>query len=237
MAIGNVTPDSFYAASRLSDPDQVLTWARSALADGATILDIGGCSTRPGSTPASEEEEWARVAPALEVLRDALPDTTLSLDTFRPEIAKRALDTFGEMIINDISGGCEQMYQLVWAHNVPYVLTIQGRYDALTILDYTQTSNWIIDPGFGFCGGVEADYACLHRMDELCAYQRPVLVGLSRKSMIWKPLGLTPDTCLMPTQALQLYALEHGATILRTHDVAATRQTITLYEHITNHKL
>ena len=86
----------------------------------------------------------------------------------------------------------------------------------------------ILDPGFGFCGGVEQDYECLRRMDELKAYGRPILVGLSRKSMIWKPLGLTPDTCLTPTQALQLYALEHGATILRTHDVKETKQTIDL---------
>ena len=110
MAIGNVTPDSFYAASRLGSTDAVVSWAQQALADGADILDIGACSTRPGSTPASEEEEWRRLEPALAALRSALPEAQLSVDTFRPEIARRALDQFGSLIINDISGGCESMY-------------------------------------------------------------------------------------------------------------------------------
>lgn len=229
MAIGNVTPDSFYAASRLTNEDQVIAWAHTALADGADILDIGACSTRPGSTPVSESEEWRRLEPALKALRATLPDAQLSVDTFRPEIARRALEQFGPLIINDISGGSDAMYDIVLAHSVPYVFTLAGRYNQLSILDHCAMRNLVIlDPGFGFCGGVGQDYECLRRMDELKAYNRPILVGLSRKSMIWKPLGLTPDTCLTPTQALQLYALEHGATILRTHDVKETKQTIDL---------
>ena len=231
MAIGNVTPDSFYAPSRLQDADHVVAWAKAALADGAEILDIGGCSTRPGSTPASEEEEWRRVEPALDAIRKALPDAQLSLDTFRPEIARRALTQFGNMIINDISGGCEAMYEVVEQMHAPYVLTIQGDYDRLQILN-KRDIDWILDPGFGFCGGVEADYECLRKMDTLQAYNLHILVGLSRKSMIWKALDLNPDTCLAPTQALQLYALEHGATILRTHDVVSTMQTVRLWERV-----
>lgn len=230
MAIGNVTPDSFYAASRLSDAAQVLTWAREALAAGADILDIGGCSTRPGSTPASEEDEWTRVAPALEILKKEMPSVPLSLDTFRPAIARQALERFGPMIINDISGGSEQMYELVQHYDVPYVFTFCGDYSKLSVLDRGNTDRWILDPGFGFIGSTEADYECMRRMDELKAYDRPVLVGLSRKSIVWRPLGLTPDTSLAPTQALQMYALEHGATIIRTHDVAETAQTIKLFE-------
>ena len=231
MAIGNVTPDSFYASSRLGDTPQIVAWARAALADGADILDIGGCSTRPGSTPASEEEEWKRVAPAIEALRETVPQAQLSLDTFRPEIARRALEAFGPMIINDISGGNETMYDLVRLHNVPYVFTFQGDYSKLNILDNARDAiQWILDPGFGFTGSTEADYECMRNMDQLRAYNLPILVGVSRKSMVWRPLGLKPETCLSATQALQMYALGHGATIIRTHDVRETAQTIKLYE-------
>lgn len=230
MAIGNVTPDSFYAGSRLANEDQVIAWARTALADGADILDIGGCSTRPGSTPVSEDEEWRRLEPALRVLRATLPDAQLSVDTFRPEIARRALEQFGPLIINDISGGCDAMYETVRRFRVPYIWTLRGDYARLKDQSSLAGIDLILDPGFGFCGGVEQDYECLRRMDELKAYGRPILVGLSRKSMIWKPLGLTPETCLTPTQALQLYAIEHGATILRTHDIKETKQIVKLSE-------
>lgn len=232
MAIGNVTPDSFYAASRLQSTDELVSWAEWSLEEGAEILDIGACSTRPGSTPVDEEGEWARLEPALSALKKALPDASLSLDTFRPEIARRALEQFGPMIINDISGGCDAMYELVRAHDVPYVLTICGKYSMLRLLDEAPDWNVIIDLGLGFCGGVEEDYECLRKMDQLQVYHRPILVGVSRKSMIYKPLGLTPETCLTPTMAIQLYALEHGATILRTHDVRATREIIQLYNKI-----
>ena len=234
MAIGNVTPDSFYAASRLSSTDAVVAWAQQALADGADILDIGACSTRPGSTPASEEEEWRRLAPALAALREALPDVQLSVDTFRPEIARRALEAFGPLIINDISGGCEAMFDIVRRAHVPYIWTLRGDLDLPARMPELRELNLILDPGFGFIGSTEADYACMRHMDSLRAYNRPVLVGVSRKSMVWRPLGLTPETCLEATQALQLYALEHGATILRTHDVAATRDTIKLFNNICN---
>ena len=232
MAIGNVTPDSFYAASRLADIDRLTAWAEQALSEGADILDVGACSTRPGSTPASEEEEWRRLEPALAVLRKHFPDAQLSLDTFRPEIARRALDQFGPMIINDISGGCEAMYALVRKQQVPYIWTLRGDLSLPAQALQMDGIDLILDPGFGFIGSTEADYACMRSLDTLRAYNRPVLVGISRKSMVYKPLGLTPDTCLMPTQAMQLYALEHGATILRTHDVKETKQTILLYEQL-----
>ena len=234
MAIGNVTPDSFYAASRLETERAILSWAEKALAEGAEILDIGGCSTRPGSTPASEEEEWRRVAPALEAIRSAFPDASLSLDTFRPEVARRALEQFGRMIINDISGGCEAMYEVVKKYHVPYIWTLRGdlalpaRHPEMGEMDV------ILDPGFGFFGSTEADYACMRHLDELRVYGKPILVGVSRKSMVWRPLGLTPETCLSATQALQLYALEHGATILRTHDVKETKQIVELWPFLSD---
>jgi dihydropteroate synthase len=230
MAIGNVTPDSFYPASRLTNSEQLEVWAHNALEDGADILDLGGCSTRPGSTPVDQEEEWRRVEPALNILKHKFPETQLSLDTFRPEIARRALDQFGPMIINDISGGCETMYDLVRYHDVPYVFTFRGDYSKLKILDHCRGIQWVLDPGFGFIGSTEADYECMRKMDQLRAYNYPVLVGLSRKSIVWRPLGLTPETSLPATQALQMYALEHGATIIRTHDVRETAQTIKLFE-------
>ena len=232
MAIGNVTPDSFYAASRLGSTESVVAWARQALADGASILDIGACSTRPGSTPASEEEEWRRLAPALEALREELPEAQLSVDTFRPEIARRALEQFGPLIINDISGGCEAMYEVVRRAQVPYIWTLCGNLDLPACMPEMRDMDLILDPGFGFIGSTEADYECMRNMDSLRAYHLPILVGVSRKSMVWRPLGLTPETCLEATQALQMYALEHGATILRTHDVAVTRQTIELFNQL-----
>ena len=241
MAIGNVTPDSFYAGSRLMDessriaPSLIISWAKQSLSDGADILDIGACSTRPNSTPASEEEEWRRLAPALEAVRGACPEAQLSIDTFRPSIARQALDRFGSLIINDISGGSDEMYRLVAEYNAPYIFTFSGDYSRLKILQDYPTASWILDPGFGFCGGVDADYDCLRRMDTLQAYNRPVLVGVSRKSMIYKPLSLTPETSLIPTQALHLYALEHGATILRAHDVRDTYNIVNLWNKI-NHK-
>jgi len=231
MAIGNVTPDSFYAASRLADTDRVLAWARSAVADGADILDIGGCSTRPGSTPASEEEEWTRVAPALKAIRKEMPEMLLSLDTFRSSIARRALEQFGPMIINDISGGCEAMYEIVREFEVPYIWTLSGDLELPKKMPQVcEMEGLILDPGFGFIGSTEADYACMRNMKQLQAYGKPILVGVSRKSMVWRPLGLTPETCLSATQALQLYAIEQGATILRTHDVKETRQITKLFE-------
>ena len=231
MAIGNVTPDSFYPASRLADMNQLEAWAGNALADGADILDIGACSTRPGSTPVDEAEEWRRLEPAFTVLKKNYPDASLSLDTFRPEIARRALEQFGPMIINDISGGCNAMYDLVRERKAPYIWTLRGD---LTLPGRMPMNDidLILDPGFGFIGSTEADYSCMREMDSLRAYNRPVLVGVSRKSMVYKPLGITPDTSLTPTQVLHFYALEHGATILRVHDVKEAKQTITLFEQL-----
>ena len=229
MAIGNVTPDSFYAASRLGTESDLMKWAETSLAAGADILDIGACSTRPGSTPVGEEEEWARLEPALAVLRTAIPQVPLSIDTFRSEIARRALEQFGLMTINDISGGNEAMYDVVRTAGAPYIWTLRGQLDLPARHPEMQDMDLILDPGFGFIGSTEADYDCLRHMSELKAYNRPILVGVSRKSMVYKPLGLTPERCLNATQVLHLYALQQGATILRVHDVAEARQTIELF--------
>ena len=232
MAIGNVTPDSFYAASRLRSEQQIVQWAQEALAQGADILDIGACSTRPNSTPASEEEEWTRLQPALTAIRRALPDAALSLDTFRPEIARRAVEQFGPMMINDISGGCEAMLQVVRTLRVPYIWTLRGQLDLPAQHPEMNDLDLILDPGFGFIGSPEADYTCMRHMAELKAYNRPILVGVSRKSMIWRTLGITPEESLSATQVLHLYALQQGATILRVHDVKEAKQTIELFNRL-----
>ena len=221
-----MTPDSFYASSRIANTDHVVAWARAALADGADLLDIGGCSTRPNSVFADEQTEWTRLEPALTAIREALPDASLSLDTFRPEIARRALTQFGPMIINDISGGSEEMISVVREFKVPYIWTLRGDLDLPNRRPEWKDIDLILDPGFGFIGSPEADYACMRQMDRLQAFQRPILIGVSRKSMIWKTLGITPEESLSATQVLHLYAIQHGATILRTHDVKETKQTI-----------
>ena len=170
--------------------------------------------------------------PALRAIKDVLPDTQLSLDTFRPEIARRALSQFGPMIVNDISGGDDAMYDVVRSYAVPYVWTLCGQLDLPSSLPEMNDIDLILDPGFGFIGSTEEDYACMRRMGDLQKYKRPVLVGVSRKSMLWRPLGLTPDTCLSATQALQMFALLQGATILRTHDVRETAQTVEIYNRL-----
>ena len=234
MAIGNVTPDSFYAASRLSSTQELLSWAQDSLSAGAEILDIGACSTRPGGELCSEEEEWRRLCPALEAIRTTLPDAILSVDTFRPEIARRALEQFGKLTINDISGGCDAMYEIVRRHQVPYIWTLRGDLNLPATRTDLQDIDLILDPGFGFIGSTEADYTCMQNMDTLRRFNRPILVGVSRKSMAWRLLGITPETSLPATQVLQFYALQHGATILRTHDVAETRHTIELFNKLEN---
>lgn len=236
MAILNVTPDSFYPASRIENTDHLLAAAQSALRDGAAILDIGACSTRPGSKPVDENVEWERLEPALQTIRTHLPDADLSIDTFRPAIARRALEQFGPITINDISGGCTEMYDIIRYWQVPYVWTMRGQLTP-SIEQWQEMKsmqNLILDPGLGFIGGPKQDFDCLRRLDVLQQYNRPVLVGVSRKSMIYKTLAVTPEECLTPSQVLQFYALQKGAHILRTHDVRDTIHTIRLYNTLCN---
>lgn len=237
MGIINVTPDSFYADSRVQSVIDVVATARRMVADGADIIDLGACSTRPNSQPVDADTEWQRLQPALQALRAELPDVRLSVDTFQPLVAQRALEEAGELIINDISGGCEAMYEVVRAFRVPYIWTLRGDYSRLKHINELADLSLILDPGFGFAGGVENDYRCLKEMDSLKAYGRPILVGVSRKSMLYRLLDTTPEDCLAPTQVLHFYALQHGATILRVHDVREARQTVTLYEKIMNNNV
>lgn len=249
MGIINVTPDSFYGGSRVGLAEAVAKAGRM-LAEGADILDVGGCSTRPGFAPPDAEEELARVVPAIAELRRHFPQAVISVDTYRAEVARRAIEA-GADIINDVSGldateyADKDMLATVAELNVPYVLTasfdmngialadtaaevvkwLQQRLNSLTLRG---VSDVIVDPGFGFGKSVEQNYALLRNLDLLSVLGCPVLAALSRKSMIFKRLGITPEESLAGTIALDTVALMKGAAMLRVHDVEPAAQTVKL---------
>ena len=250
MGIMNVTPDSFYAGSRFQSEYDILHRAEKMLEEGADIIDIGGVSTRPGSEYVSENEEYQRVIPAIKILRQTFgDDIVMSLDTFRPWIAKAGCDE-GCAIINDISGGCEEMYEVAAKYDVNYILMHfigeEGKMEEnhvyhdmmkeimeyfnerISLLKSCGVEKIIIDPGFGFSKTVEENHYLLDNLSDLKALGYPILVGLSRKSMLYKPLGITPEEALEATIQANLTAVQNGADILRVHDVAEHRKAITL---------
>ena len=259
MAIVNATPDSFYSASRTQSHKAVAERVERALSEGATILDIGGYSSRPDADDVSVEEEWQRVEMALSATKEVSGEVSVSVDTFRAEIVRRATDCFGEMIVNDITGGMgdKEMLKTVAELQLPYVamhmrgtpqtMCQQAQYgdvvaDVATELQERlaaisaagiELKRVALDPGFGFAKTVEQNYELLAGLYRLKALGQPLLVGVSRKSMIYKPLGITPDEALAATQAVHWEALRQGATILRVHDVKEAVQTIKLYEKFT----
>lgn len=257
MGILNATPDSFYAASRTLSPDADEEAFRQALhlrvqqmvSEGADILDVGACSTRPGFTPPSAEEEMRRLRLALAVCREGAPNVPLSVDTFRADVARFAVEEGGAHIINDISGGQldRQMFPTLARLHVPYVLTHWQEtphynhvtHDVLLALSRQVQHlremglcDIIIDPGFGFGKSLADNYVLLRHLDQLHELACPLLVGISRKSMIYKPLNATPDAVLPATSALHLQVLLHGANILRVHDVKAAADVITLSQQL-----
>ena len=259
MAIVNATPDSFYSASRTQSQKAVAERVERALSEGATILDIGGYSSRPDADDVSVEEEWQRVEMALSATKEVSGEVAISVDTFRAEIVRRATDCFGKIIVNDITGGLgdKEMFKTVAELQLPYVamhmrgtpqtMCQQAQYgdvvaDVATELQERLTAisaagielkRVALDPGFGFAKTVEQNYELLAGLHRLKALGQPLLVGVSRKSMIYKPLGITPDEALAATQAVHWEALRQGATILRVHDVKEAVQTIKLYEKFT----
>ena len=261
MAIVNLTPDSFYSGSRHITYEDACRSVEQAIADGATIIDLGGYSSRPGAEDISVDEEWARVRLGLEAVRSAKQGVVVSIDTFRSEIVRRAYAEFGEFIVNDISAGelDEDMLKSVAELGLKYVAmhmrgtpkTMQSLDDypegvVRSVCDYfvhrteeltkagIAKENIILDPGFGFAKSVEQNFELLAGLNSLCELGYPVLAGLSRKSMIYRPLDITPDEALPGSLALAWEAMRGGATILRVHDVRATRQVVdlfNLYEH------
>ena len=241
MGILNVTPDSFYSDSRAQTEHDIIMRARKLVTEGAAIVDIGACSTRPGSEPASEAEEMQRLRLALNTLRREMPQVVLSIDTFRPNVARMTVEEFGADIINDVSGGGEEMFRLVAKMGVPYVLSsVDGTmHDMLLTLaekvqllrDFGQ-KDIIIDPGFGFGKTLEQNYAVMCEMERLQVLGLPVLVGVSRKSMIYRRLGGSPAESLNGTTVLNTLSLMKGASILRVHDVREAVECVSIVEGV-----
>ena len=243
MGILNVTPDSFYAESRTSDEEHIAARVQQLMDDGADMIDIGGYSSRPGADDVSPEEEMNRLRRGLRVVRRLYPEVPISVDTFRADVARMCVEEEGADIINDISGGMmdRQMFRTVARLGVPYILMhMQGtpdtmqqapHYDNLrreVMLYFAEridrlcqmgAKDIIVDPGFGFGKTLEHNYELFHHLDDFNLFNLPLLVGISRKSMIYKLLGGTPQTSLNGTTVLNTIALMKGAHILRVHDV------------------
>jgi dihydropteroate synthase len=255
MAIVNLTPDSFYATSRSMTHADVVESVSRAIADGATIIDMGGYSSRPGAANVDVEEEWRRVHMGLSVAQSLDEGVVISIDTFRSEIVRRAVEAYGAIMVNDISAGeaDEEMLGVVAHYDLPYVaMHMRGTPDSMqTMTDYPEgvvrgvvdyfaqripqleaagikRERIILDPGFGFAKSVEQNWELLRGLDELRALGLPLLIGVSRKSMLYKPLGTTPEEVLPASLVVAWEALRSGAAILRVHDVAATRQVVEL---------
>lgn len=254
MGILNVTDDSFFAGCRASSEEDVARRVREIRDQRADCIDIGACSTRPGALPVDAELELERLLTAIAIVRSEWPDAVISVDTFRAHVARRCIEA-GADIINDISGGTldPDMFDTVAQLRVPYILMhMRGTPQTMSTLTQYEdvvadviselacklralrergVCDIIIDPGFGFAKNVEQNYQLLASLDEIRKMGLPVLVGISRKSMICKPLGITPADALPGTIALNSFALLHGASILRVHDVAQAvqaRDTLTI---------
>lgn len=254
MGILNITPDSFFDGGRYLDEIQLMERCENMLSDGATIIDIGAYSSRPGATDISTEEEQERLAKALQPIRKSFPDAIISVDTFRADVARFVVQEFNVNMINDISAGelDPDMLETVASCNVPYILmhmkgtpqTMQQNtnYDNLIndIIRYlAQRINLavqagikdiIVDPGFGFGKTIEQNFKLLANLGDFNIFQRPILVGLSRKSTVYKTLGTTPENALNGTLALETIALLNGANILRVHDVKETMEVLKLLD-------
>mgnify|MGYP003304565327 CR=1 FL=1 len=252
MGILNVTPDSFYSSSRVSD-DELIARAKAMINEGAKIIDVGACSTRPGAEPVSQKEELSRLHSALTLIDKELPDAVVSLDTFRGEVALECVKEHNVSIINDVSGydWDDAMFDAVCKLRMPYVLTHSpekpgalscGNNLVPDVIKHLSQKMWqlrqegvadiIIDPGFGFGKSLEQNYELFASMGELSLLDAPLLVGISRKSMITKLLGISVASALSGTVALNMAALERGAKILRVHDVNEAVQVVALWKAI-----
>lgn len=245
MGILNVTEESFYANSRTYTTAAIEQRTKEILDEGATIIDIGGCSTKPGLAPVSEEEEMQRLAMALSVVRATAPEAIVSVDTFRAAIAERCVKEFGVQIINDVSGGQadERMFATIADLQVPYVLTsgesqtlAYSLAESIDRLHLMGVNDIIVDPGFGFGKTLDDNYRIMAHLEELHLLGCPILVGVSRKSMIYNLLGGTPEESLNGTTALHAIALMKGAHILRVHDVRAAAEAVKIVEKLKSQK-
>ena len=257
MGIVNLTDDSYFAASRCPSPDMALKRIEKMLADGADIIDIGACSSRPGSTPVGPDEEWRRLEPVLKALAATFPDVRVSIDTYWASVVEKTYGLIGDFIVNDISAGEDDPLMLpvagrlgleyVAMHKRGTSVDMQSMtcYDDVVaeVIRYFNdfaikaqecgVRKWILDPGFGFAKTIDQNYTLLsklsHLKTEYSGHSPRVLVGLSRKSMIYRLLDITPEQALPATQALHMAALINGADILRVHDVKDASQVLKMF--------
>ena len=243
MGILNVTPDSFFAESRTSDDEQIATRVKQMMDEGADMIDIGGYSSRPGADDVSPQEEMKRLRRGLRIVRKLYPNVPISVDTFRADVARMCIEEEGADLINDIAAGMmdRQMFKTVARLGVPYIMMhMQGTPETMQLdphynnlrrevmlyfaeridrLCQMGAKDIIIDPGFGFGKTVEHNYELMNHLEDFSVFNLPILVGISRKSMIYKLIGGTPQTSLNGTTVLNTIALTKGAHILRVHDV------------------
>jgi dihydropteroate synthase len=255
MGILNITPDSFYDGGRYLRKEKWIKRVASMIDSGASIIDIGGASTRPGATEITPEEEWTRIAPVLESIVKTFPELCISVDTYYSYVADRSLQT-GASMINDISGGTfdGHMAEIIGKYNVPFVIMhVQGRpgnmqhdphYDdvvkeiyhffqnRIKALHLQGADKLILDPGFGFGKTVAHNYQLLKNLSHFLDLGYPVMAGLSRKSMINRVLGIKPQEALNGTTVLNTLALQQGAKILRVHDVKEAMEAVKLWEQV-----
>ena len=254
MGILNVTPDSFYAGSHGVTEGYIIDRIHQIMNEGASIIDIGACSTRPGADEVSIEEEMSRLRMGLELIRKHRPDAIVSVDTYRADVAKMCVEEYGAAIINDISAGQldEQMFPTIARLGIPYIIMhmkgtpkdmqVNPQYDhflkevfyyfseKVQRLRDLGVKDIIIDPGFGFGKTLEHNYELINHLEEFALFELPLLVGVSRKSMIYKHLGITPEEALNGTTTLNTIALLKGASILRVHDVRQAMESIKIVQ-------
>ena len=260
MGIVNLTDDSYFSESRCSDVQTAIERVEFLISEGADIIDIGACSTRPGSLPVGEDEEWRRLEPVLYIIKEKYPDIRLSIDTYWASVVEKAYALIGDFIVNDISAGEDDpqmlptvgrlglQYVAMHKRGAPEIMQQNTDYNNLLVdvLEYFKIFsqkaqkcgiyNWILDPGFGFSKTIEQNYNLLSQLSVFKQVSKadgapvPLLVGVSRKSMIYKHFHILPEQSLPATQVLHFYALQNGADILRVHDVAEAKRTIELYK-------
>ena len=253
MGILNVTPDSFYSDSRTPDEAHITDRVRQMMDEGADMIDIGGYSSRPGADDVTPEEEMDRLRRGLRIVRKLYPEVPVSVDTFRADVARMCIEEEGADIINDISGGMmdRQMFRTVARLGVPYILMhMQGTPDTMQVAPHYDNlrrevmlyfaeridrlcqmgaKDIIVDPGFGFGKTLEHNYELMNHLEDFAVFNLPLLVGISRKSMIYKLTGGTPQTSLNGTTVLNTISLVKGAHILRVHDVKAAAEAKQIY--------
>lgn len=252
MGILNLTPDSFYDGGRYKNEAEIIGKTQKMLDEGAWVIDIGGCSSRPGGELISEEEEIKRVVPVVKLLVEKFPKILISIDTFRVNVAEKALSA-GACMINDISAGRwnNSIFEVLNKYQAGYIMMhSRGKFEEMHLpysyddlifevsseleksmvqAENNLFTNYIIDPGFGFSKNIEQNFEMLSKLSEFTKYNCPLLCGISRKSFIWKTLETNPEGALNGTTALHLHCLQNGANILRVHDVKEAKEVIDLF--------